>query len=50
VNEFFEQCLISCGNFGFVCKAIDKNTGKIYAIKKIPLNETECLKFAKNQN
>jgi serine/threonine protein kinase len=40
-NEFRDQSLIGCGAFGIVYKAIDKFDGKVYAIKKIALNEKE---------
>jgi alpha-tubulin suppressor-like RCC1 family protein/tRNA A-37 threonylcarbamoyl transferase component Bud32 len=39
-KEFVEFCLISSGNFGIVYKAKNRKDEKIYAIKKIPLNET----------
>ncbi len=39
VNEFSEQSLISCGGFGIVSKVMNKNSKKIYAIKRIALNE-----------
>ncbi len=41
VNEFSEQSLISCGNFGIVSKVMHKNSKKIYAIKRIALNKEE---------
>jgi serine/threonine protein kinase len=41
VNEFSEQSLISCGGFGIVSKVLNKNSNKIYAIKRIALNEKE---------
>jgi alpha-tubulin suppressor-like RCC1 family protein/tRNA A-37 threonylcarbamoyl transferase component Bud32 len=39
-QQFVEFGLISSGNFGIVCKAKNRKDEKIYAIKKIPLNET----------
>jgi alpha-tubulin suppressor-like RCC1 family protein len=33
VNEFSEECLISCGGFCSVSKVMNKNSKKIYAIK-----------------
>jgi tRNA A-37 threonylcarbamoyl transferase component Bud32 len=50
VNEFSEQSLISCGNYGIVYKVMNKNFKKIYAIKKIPLNKREYEKFYKELN
>jgi tRNA A-37 threonylcarbamoyl transferase component Bud32 len=50
VNEFSEQSLISSGGYGIVCKVMNKNSRKLYAIKKIPLNRTECEKFYKELN
>jgi alpha-tubulin suppressor-like RCC1 family protein/tRNA A-37 threonylcarbamoyl transferase component Bud32 len=50
VNEFSEQSLISCGNFGIVSLVMHKNSRKLYAIKKIPLNKTDCEKFYKELN
>jgi RCC1 and BTB domain-containing protein len=47
VNEFSEQNLISFGSFGFVSKVVNKNSGKIYAIKKIALNKEESEKTLK---
>jgi alpha-tubulin suppressor-like RCC1 family protein len=38
---FNELCFISSGNFGIVCKVIDKNSGKTFAIKKVPLSESQ---------
>jgi serine/threonine protein kinase len=40
-SKFSEQCLISCGGFGIVSKVMHKNSKKIYAIKRIALNEEE---------
>jgi hypothetical protein len=37
--NFNEKSFISSGNFGIVCNAIERNSGKTFAIKKIPLNE-----------
>jgi serine/threonine protein kinase len=50
VNEFFEQSLISLGSFVFVSKVKDKNSGKIYAIKRIALNKVEYEKAFKELN
>ncbi|HEY6437935.1 MAG TPA: hypothetical protein VIY47_15200, partial [Ignavibacteriaceae bacterium] len=50
VNEFFEESLISCGGFSIVSKVINKNSGKIYAIKRIALNEEESEKAFKELN
>ncbi len=50
VNEFFEQSLISCGGYGIVSKVMHKNSKKIYAIKKIALNEEELKKAFKELN
>jgi alpha-tubulin suppressor-like RCC1 family protein/tRNA A-37 threonylcarbamoyl transferase component Bud32 len=49
-NEFSEQSLISCGGYGIVSKVMYKNSSKLYAIKKIPLNRTECENFYKELN
>jgi serine/threonine protein kinase len=35
-EEFEEMNLIAIGSYGIVCKAMDKRTNKIFAIKKIP--------------
>ncbi len=43
-NEFPEQNLISFGGFGFGSKVVNKNSGKIYAIKKIALSKGELEK------
>jgi serine/threonine protein kinase len=40
-KEFFEQCLIGSGLTGIVYKAIDRNDGKVYAIKKTALEDLE---------
>jgi hypothetical protein len=40
-NYFEEIMIISSGSFGIVCKAIDKNCGKTFAIKKIPFNDNQ---------
>jgi alpha-tubulin suppressor-like RCC1 family protein/tRNA A-37 threonylcarbamoyl transferase component Bud32 len=50
VNEFSEQSLISCGSFGIVSKVMHKNSKKIYAIKRIALNEAESEKAFKELN
>jgi hypothetical protein len=50
VNEFSEQNLISFGSFGFVSKVMHKFSKKIYAIKKIPLNQKEYEKVSKELN
>jgi hypothetical protein len=50
VNEFSEESLISCGKFGIVSKVINKNSGKIYAIKKIALTKEELEKAFKELN
>jgi hypothetical protein len=47
VNEFSEPNLISCGGFGIVSKVMHKNSGKIYAIKTIALNNEELKKAFK---
>jgi alpha-tubulin suppressor-like RCC1 family protein len=49
-KEFSEQSLISFGGFGFVSKVVNKNSGKIYAIKRIALNELESEKAFKELN
>jgi hypothetical protein len=46
-NEFSEQSLISCGGFGIVSKVKHKNSGKLYAIKRIALNKEELNKAFK---
>jgi serine/threonine protein kinase len=50
VNEFLEQSLMSCGGYGIVYEVMNKNSGKIHAVKKIPLNRTEFEKFYKELN
>jgi hypothetical protein len=50
VNEFSEQNLISCGGFGIVYEVIHKYSKKIYAIKRIALNEKELEKAFKELN
>jgi serine/threonine protein kinase len=50
VNEFSEESLISCGGFGIVSKVMNKNSKKIYAIKKIALNKEELEKAFKELN
>jgi serine/threonine protein kinase len=47
-NNFNEIRIISSGNFGIVCKAVDKNFGKTFAIKKIPFNKNQKEKLPKN--
>jgi serine/threonine protein kinase len=38
-NEKFEEMsLIAIGNYGIVCKAIERKSNEIFAIKKIPFN------------
>jgi len=49
-NEFSEQSLISCGGFGIVSKVMNKNSKKIYAIKRIALNKEESEKAFKELN
>jgi serine/threonine protein kinase len=39
MNEFSEHRLISCGGFGIVSEVMHNYTKKIYAIKRIALNE-----------
>jgi hypothetical protein len=39
--KFEEKKFISSGNFGIVCEAIEKESNKKFAIKKIPLNEDQ---------
>jgi tRNA A-37 threonylcarbamoyl transferase component Bud32 len=50
VDEFSEQNLISFGSFGIVSKVLHKNSGKIYAIKRIALNKVEYGKAFKELN
>jgi tRNA A-37 threonylcarbamoyl transferase component Bud32 len=50
MNEFSEQNLISSGSFGLVSKVMHKNSKKIYAIKRIALNEKESEKAFKELN
>ncbi len=50
VNEFSKQNLIYFGSFGFVSKVVNKNSRKIYAIKKIALNKVEFEKAFKELN
>jgi hypothetical protein len=50
MKEFSQQNLISCGGFGIVSKVMNKNSKKIYAIKKIALNEVESVKAFKELN
>jgi alpha-tubulin suppressor-like RCC1 family protein len=50
VNEFSEQSLISFGSFSIVSKVMNKNSKKIYAIKKIALNKEELEKAIKELN
>ncbi len=50
MNEFSEQSLISCGGFGIVSKVMNKYSNKIYAIKRIALNEKESEKAFKELN
>jgi alpha-tubulin suppressor-like RCC1 family protein/tRNA A-37 threonylcarbamoyl transferase component Bud32 len=50
VNEFSEQSLISRGGYGIVSKVIHKNSKKIYAIKRIALNEEDSEKAFKELN
>jgi serine/threonine protein kinase len=50
LNEFSEQNLISFGSFGFVSKVMNNNSKKIYAIKRITLNEKESEKVFKELN
>jgi serine/threonine protein kinase len=38
-QEFEEINLIAFGNYGIVCKAMDRKSNEILAIKKIPFNE-----------
>jgi hypothetical protein len=49
-NEFFEQSFISSGGFSIVSKVMHKNFEKIYAIKRIALNEEELIKAFKELN
>jgi hydroxymethylpyrimidine pyrophosphatase-like HAD family hydrolase len=49
-NEFSEQSLISCEGFGIVYKVMNRNSTKIYAIKKIASNRIEYEKFFKEIN
>ncbi len=46
-KEFDEKDLIGCGNFGIVYKSIDKIDKKVYAIKKIALNDQEIESVSK---
>ncbi len=41
MNEFSEQNLKSCRGFGIVSKVKNKNSGKLYAVKKIALNKND---------
>jgi hypothetical protein len=50
VNEFSEQNLISFGSFGIVSKVMNKNSKKIYAIKRIALKKEESGKAFKELN
>jgi hypothetical protein len=51
VNEFSQKDKkISSGSFGTVFKVMHKNSKKIYAIKRIPLNEEEFEKAFKELN
>jgi len=43
LSHFQEQSLVGCGSFGIVSKAINRRDGKIYAIKKIPLNMSSSI-------
>jgi alpha-tubulin suppressor-like RCC1 family protein len=47
VKQFEEKCLIGCGKFGIVCKAIKRNDRKFYAIKKIALNDKQIKSITK---
>jgi alpha-tubulin suppressor-like RCC1 family protein len=49
-KEFEEMCLIGCGSFGIVFKAVDRNEGIVYAIKKIPLSDSEIETVSKELN
>ncbi len=49
-NEFSEQNLISFGSFGFVSKVVNKNSRKLYAIKRIALSKGELEKAFKELN
>jgi hypothetical protein len=42
-NEFKEESLIGFGSFTIVYKAINRNDEKVYAIKKIPLNDLKYI-------
>jgi tRNA A-37 threonylcarbamoyl transferase component Bud32 len=50
LNEFSDLNSISSGGFGFVSKVMHKNSKKIYAIKRIALNEKESEKAFKELN
>jgi tRNA A-37 threonylcarbamoyl transferase component Bud32 len=49
-NEFSEQSLVSFGSFGFVSKVMNRNSRKIFAIKRIALSEKESEKTFKELN
>jgi serine/threonine protein kinase len=42
-KEFIEQCLIGYGTFSIVTKAFNRNDKKVYALKKIPLDDLEYI-------
>ncbi len=46
-KQFEEKDLIGCGSFGIVYKAIKRSNGKVYAIKKIALNDEDIEKVSK---
>ncbi len=47
MKEFGEKSLIECAKFGIVWKAIERNDKKIYAIKKIALNDKQIKSISK---
>ncbi len=49
-KEFEEKGLIECGSFGIVYKSIKRIDGKVFAIKKVALNENEINSVTKELN
>jgi serine/threonine protein kinase len=49
-KEFEEKYLIGCGNYSIVYKAIESSNGKVYAIKKITLNDKDIEEVSKKLN
>jgi hypothetical protein len=48
--NFNNICLISSSNFGTVCKSIGKRSEKTFAVKGIPLNESQRENVCKESN